>query len=444
VARDALLAEVGGDFPDLTRLASTYQHDMIRSIDPMTVDFERDRLVFTFDGLIGDARFIQRMRGLLAGLSEAFGGPVDLEFAGEGEDVHLLQCRRQSHAADAAPAAIPRDLPPHLVLFSANRHVTNGVVPEITHLVYVDPEGYGRLGDLESLRRVGRAVGRLNKILPKRQFVLMGPGRWGSRGDIRLGVSVTYSEINNTAALVEIARKRGDYVPDLSFGTHFFQDLVESSIRYLPLYPDDEGVVFNEAFFRRAPNLLGRLLPEYEDLSGTIKVIDVPSNADGRVLRILMNADLDEAVGVLAVPGPAEAVSRAAPPPAARPGDDHWRWRLTMAHRIAAEIDPGRFGVRAMYVLGSTKNATAGPDSDLDLLVHVSGTPEQRRELELWLEGWSLCLSEINYLRTGYRSEGLLDAHFVTDQDIAARTSYAVKIGAVTDAARPLPLGGSR
>ena len=78
----------------------------------------------------------------------------------------------------------------------------------------------------------------------------MGPGRWGSRGDIKLGVSVTYSDINNTAVLIEIARQKGNYVPDLSFGTHFFQDLVEADIRYLPLYPDDARVVFNEAFFR--------------------------------------------------------------------------------------------------------------------------------------------------------------------------------------------------
>ena len=89
---------------------------------------------------------------------------------------------------------------------------------------------------LGELKDIGRAVGRLNKLLPKRQFILMGPGRWGSRGDIKLGVSVTYADINNTAMLIEIARRTGDYLPDLSFGTHFFQDLVEAGIGYLPLY----------------------------------------------------------------------------------------------------------------------------------------------------------------------------------------------------------------
>jgi hypothetical protein len=112
-----------------------------------------------------------------------------------------------------------------------------------------------------------------------------------------------------------------------------------------------------------------------------------------------------------------------------------------MAEKLAAELDPERFGVMGLYVYGSTKNATAGPGSDIDLLVHFAGSPEQRRALELWLEGWSLCLAEMNYLRTGYKSYGLLDLQILSDDDIARQTSYAAKIGAVTDAARPLPLG---
>jgi hypothetical protein len=158
------------------------------------------------------------------------------------------------------------------------------------------------------------------------------------------------------------------------------------------------------------------------------------------VLRVLMNADLDEAVGVLSPPSvaaePSAAVRRTGEPPR----EDHWRWRLRMAEQIAAGLDSARFGVRAMYVFGSTKNATAGPGSDIDLLVHFEGTPEQRRQLDLWLEGWSLCLAEMNFLRTGYKIGGLLDIHFVTDQEISARSGFAVKIGAITDAARSLPL----
>ena len=76
-----------------------------------------------------------------------------------------------------------------------------------------------------------------------------------------------------------------------------------------------------------------------------------------------------------------------------------------MAERLAADADPDRFGVKAMYLFGSTKNGTARPDSDIDLLVHADPTPEQRIALEAWLEGWSACLAEVNYLRTGHRRE---------------------------------------
>jgi pyruvate, water dikinase len=355
--------------------------------------------------------------------------------------LYLLQGRAQNPAKYCAPAPIPRDLPRERLIFTANRHVSNGYVPSITHIVYVDPEKYSQLDSLDQLVAVGRAVGKLNKVLPKRQFVLMGPGRWGSRGDIKLGVRVTYSDINNSALLVEIARKKGDYTPDLSFGTHFFQDLVEGAIRYLPLYPDEEGVVFNEPFLTRSGNILADLAPEYSSLSDTVYVIDVPRAADGQVLRVLMNADIDEAVGVLVPPStelPSADEIEALHEP--QRGQD-WRWRYRMAERIAAELDPDRFGVQALYLIGSVKNATAGPASDIDIIVHFRGTPAEREAMELWLNGWSVCLSEMNYLRTGYKTTGLLDTHIVTDEDIASRTSFAVKIDAVTDPARRLPLG---
>jgi len=119
---------------------------------------------------------------------------------------------------------------------------------------------------------------------------------------------------------------------------------------------------------------------------------------------------------------------------------NHWAWRMHMAERIAASLDSLRFGVAALYVLGSAKNATAGSGSDIDLLVHFRGSGRQRADLILWLEGWSLCLDEVNFLRTGIRTGGLLDIHIITDDDIAAKSSFAVRIGAATDAARPLPL----
>lgn len=113
-----------------------------------------------------------------------------------------------------------------------------------------------------------------------------------------------------------------------------------------------------------------------------------------------------------------------------------------MAERIAAHVDPERFGVKRLWVFGGTEVGVAGPGSDIDLLVHCEGTEDQRKELLAWLEGWSLALAEANYLRTGVRLEGLLDVRLIAERDIRDRTGYAVKIGAATDPARPLALGG--
>jgi hypothetical protein len=92
-------------------------------------------------------------------------------------------------------------------------------------------------------------------------------------------------------------------MPELSFGTHFFQDLVEAAIRYLPIYPDDPGVIFNWPFLLNAPNQFAALVPDFADLADTIHVIDVAASANGQLLRVLMNADQDEAIGFLATPG---------------------------------------------------------------------------------------------------------------------------------------------
>ncbi len=420
-------------------MISFVDQDRIEQPVGILPDLNAHTPVFTFEGLIRHTPFVDSLRDLLTLLQQKLGCPVDIEFAYDGRDLYLLQCRPQSYASDSAPSPIPQNLPAEDIVFSANRYISNGKVPEITHVVYVDLEQYSQLSDESAMRDVGRAVSRLNKLLPKRQFILIGPGRWGSRGDIRLGVPVTYSDINNTAMLVEVARQKGNYLPDLSFGTHFFQDLVEAAIRYLPLYPDDSGTKFNERFLGRSRNVLEQMLPDMAHLSDTVRVIDIPDQTHGLILRVLMNADLEQAVAYLAPPQHAQK-SDSGFELADRSGDDHWRWRFRMAQRIAKQLGSKPFAVKAVYLIGSTKNATAGPASDIDLLVYFDGSDQQRTELMLWLEGWSRCLSELNFLRTGYRSDGLLDVHVITDADISARTSYAVKIDAITDPARKLPM----
>jgi pyruvate,water dikinase len=441
-----LLKEYGVQIPFIQEIVSVNKNDYIGKYSLFDIDFTQDDLIVTFDGLVSDTSFVKQMGLILKTLQEKLGTPVDIEFASDGRDFYLLQCRPQSFSLDSVPAAIPQDIPEKDIVFSANRYISDGSIEDISHIVYVDPDGYNSLQELSQLINIGRAIGQLNSLLPKRRFILMGPGRWGSRGDIKMGVQVSYSDINNTAALIEIARKKSNYIPELSFGTHFFQDLVESNIRYLPLYPDNREIIFNTRFLNHSKNLLAELLPEYADLEEVIKLIDVRQNSGGRVLNITMNADLEQALGYLTQfsghtqAGYTEAayMEKHLQVEQDRYDDSFWRWRFYMAQRLAERLDPEYFGVKGVYLIGSTNTGNAGPGSDIDLIIHFEGQEKQRQELLQWLEGWSLCLSEMNYLKTGYTSEGLLDVHLITDEDIANNSSFAAKIASITDPAHRL------
>jgi pyruvate,water dikinase len=433
-----LLKNIAEELPGINKIISLYDGHSLKRPQLLNLNPEEDNMVVTFDGLFNDTTFIDQVHSMLKLLEDKLGTPVDIEFAHDGKNLYLLQCRPQSYSADSAPSPIPKDIPADEIIFSANKHISNGRVPDITHIVYVVPQAYADLPDKASMVEIGRAVSKLNKLLPRRQFVLIGPGRWGSRGNIKLGVNVTYSDINNTAMLIEVAMKKGNYLPDLSFGTHFFQDLVEAEIRYLPLYPDDDKAIFKESFFTKAQNILPVVVPEYAHLKDTIKLVDVRQETGGQILRVLLNAEQSEAVGILSERSMAHDESKPAPRITEFRGENYWAWRLKMAEHIASQLDPKRFGVVAIYVFGSSKNATAGPASDIDLLVHFDGTAEQRDALLVWFEGWSLSLDEMNFLRTGYRTGGLLDVHIITNEDIDNKSSYAMKIGAATDPARKL------
>ena len=113
---------------------------------------------------------------------------------------------------------------------------------------------------------------------------------------------------------------------------------------------------------------------------------------------------------------------------------------MKKVEEIAAALDAELYGVQALYVFGSTKEATAGPASDIDLLIHFNGNEEQGDNLESWLHEWSLKLAKENEERTGTLVEEILDIHMITDEDIKNKTSWAVHIDSPHRAAKRLPL----
>ena len=156
-------------------------------------------------------------------------------------------------------------------------------------------------------------------------------------------------------------------------------------------------------------------------------MIDVPKVKNNLYFQLLMNGDLNKAMGILMPHGSVQPDEDAGHASFGISYIDHRQWRMQMAEKIASELDAERFGVKAIYILGSTKTGAAKAGSDIDLLVHFAGTPDQRKELELWFEGWSLCLDEMNYLRTGFKTGGLLDVRFITDEELANEEILAEK-----------------
>ena len=106
--------------------------------------------------------------------------------------------------------------------------------------------------------------------------MLLGPGRWGTTTP-SLGVPVHFSEINNIMVLGEIASIEGNFMPELSFGTHFFQDLVENRIFFVAIFPWKDGVVLNTAWLNGLSSILGKIISddESEEFKDVVKVYDV-------------------------------------------------------------------------------------------------------------------------------------------------------------------------
>lgn len=118
--------------------------------------------------------------------------------------------------------------------------------------------------------------------------------------------------------------------------------------------------------------------------------------------------------------------------------DEHWKWRYRIAEVLASKMDMKRFGAKAIYLIGSSKNANAGPASDIDLMIHFTGNEKQLSLLKAWVEGWSLSLGYFNHLRTGHKVDELIDLHIITDENILKKSSFAVLINGVNERARLL------
>jgi hypothetical protein len=237
--------------------------------------------VLTFEELLWATPLVGWLRELLQALAAAYGSQVDVEFTGnflEGGDLrlNLVQCRPLQVREGGAAEPPPRGLPPGDVLLSSRGPVVGrSARSPVDRVVYVDPDAYARLGTSDRYE-VARVVGRAMRHPDARglRVLLVGPGRWGTTTPA-LGVPVSFAEIQRASAVCEVM-KIGEVVPDVSLGSHFFNDLVEEDMLYVALFPAYPGHVLDEAGLRAAPSALAAMLPDDAPMASVVHVVDFP------------------------------------------------------------------------------------------------------------------------------------------------------------------------
>jgi hypothetical protein len=252
--------------------------------------------VLTFEQLLRDTPFVTDLREMLGILQQAYDYPVDVEFTANFLDdrhykINLLQCRPfQVREAGTIPNPPAHIAPERLVLEAHGAVIGHSRIGTIDRLVYVVPDVYGQL-PLNERHQIARLIGQITRARgteAANHLLLIGPGRWGTNSP-ELGVPVRFAEINRATVLCEVVTMREDLAPDVSLGTHFFSDLVETDILYLALFPQRQDSRLNEAFFAEQPNRLVELLPNAAEWARCIRVIDLPNAACPLALRLNAN-----------------------------------------------------------------------------------------------------------------------------------------------------------
>lgn len=223
-------------------------------------------LRLTFDPLLRETGFVDLLRRMLDTLENAYDHPVDVEFTLHMNEqgvptMNLVQCRPLATTGRNRPVALPEHIEPERLWFSTRGHFMGGNVDMgLDWVIRVSPEHYAQL-DQTGRYRVARLIGQINRSLAHKQgqILLMGPGRWGTSSP-ELGVPVRFADISQVSVLVEEAAMGGRMVPDLSYGSHFFQDLVETGIVYVALFPEQRDTHYRPEWLEALPAVsLGEL-----------------------------------------------------------------------------------------------------------------------------------------------------------------------------------------
>ncbi|HPN29690.1 MAG TPA: PEP/pyruvate-binding domain-containing protein [bacterium] len=252
--------------------------------------------VLTFDSILQDTGLIDDIKEMFKILKETYNQNVDVEFAvnfnsNNEYKINLLQCRplqitRQNGSFNSD---LKDPANKDIILKTSGGIVGHSRIIPINCVIYVVPEIYGLMSENDRYS-TARLIGKLTrKINSSNEYNIMifGPGRWGTSMP-SLGVPVSFNEINNVSVLCEIDSMHEGLVPDLSLGTHFFNEMVEMNMLYIAFFKNKSGNIINADFFSNIKNRLADILPEEKKWESAVK-ITFDSDMDG--YQMLLNAD---------------------------------------------------------------------------------------------------------------------------------------------------------
>lgn len=240
----------------------------------------REVLFANCAGLVRNQTFTGCMKDLLYVLQDAYHYPVDIEFTINGNSdgafvFNLLQCRPLQVGTQREAVTVP-ELPPDQTVFSViNSSMGGSRAEEIDYVVWVDAKAYYQC-PYKKKPNIARIIGGISHHFQKgaEHLMLFVPGRIGTSSP-ELGVPVTFAEINQFCAICEMSEREEGYMPELSYGSHMFQDLVEAEIFYTAIFDNSNTLYFNRAYFKENVNVLADLLPEYQEYEEFVQVYDL-------------------------------------------------------------------------------------------------------------------------------------------------------------------------
>ena len=214
-------------------------------------------------GLTDNKDLMDKMKRMLKCIQEEYGQPVDTEFTVNISDngdysVNLLQCRPLQVLRDQAGVTVPDNVPAEKILLE-NMKASMGLsrCVKLDLIVFVDPVGYYKLPYNEK-NNAARIIGRINSHFRDlgKHMMLIVPGRIGTSSP-ELGVPTAFSDISSFEVICETEEESAGYNPELSYGSHIFQDLVEAEILYTAVFRNEKTLHFSPGLLSSCRNIIG-------------------------------------------------------------------------------------------------------------------------------------------------------------------------------------------